>query len=78
LYEAKDWKNYAIETHALKSISKTFGAVPLSEASMEMEHAGREGNEALIKEMFEQYVVIFTETVKHISNYVKDNTSHEK
>jgi CheY-like chemotaxis protein/HPt (histidine-containing phosphotransfer) domain-containing protein len=78
LYEAKDWKNYAIETHALKSIARTFGALPLSEASKEMEHASKEGNETLITEMFDHYVAVFTETVQHITDYVEANKNEKK
>lgn len=39
-FDAKDWPNYTIEVHALKSSSKQIGAMELSEMAAEMEKAG--------------------------------------
>ena len=50
LYNEKDWKNYIIEVHALKSSSLTVGAKTLSELAKEMEFAGKEENYSLIDE----------------------------
>ncbi|MCQ2465153.1 MAG: ATP-binding protein [Oscillospiraceae bacterium] len=44
LLEEKDWKNYTIEVHALKSSSQSVGSSALSEAAKEMESAGRAGD----------------------------------
>ena len=41
LYEEKNWKDYVIETHALKSASLSIGSRTLSDAAKEMEMAGR-------------------------------------
>lgn len=41
LFEKKDWKNYIIEVHALKSTSLSIGAVKLSELAKELEAAGK-------------------------------------
>ncbi|MGN1102002.1 MAG: response regulator, partial [Huintestinicola sp.] len=41
LFEKKDWKNYIIEVHALKSTSLSIGAVKLSELAKELESAGK-------------------------------------
>ena len=40
--EAADWRNYTIETHALKSSSKQIGATELSELAARMEQAGND------------------------------------
>lgn len=46
----KNWHNYTIEVHALKSASKQIGATKLSEDAAELEAAGNALNEALILE----------------------------
>lgn len=40
----KDWKNYIIKVHALKSTSLNIGAEPLSELAKKLELAGKAGN----------------------------------
>ena len=45
-YNAKDWKNYAILVHAIKSASKTIGAAELSEIAAKLEKAADEGRAA--------------------------------
>lgn len=41
-FDEKNWKNYTIEAHALKSFSKQVGALELSELAARMEQAGNE------------------------------------
>ena len=48
LFEEKDWKNYTIEVHALKSMMMSVGAVPLSEQAKQLELAGKRGDTAWI------------------------------
>lgn len=48
--EEKDWHNYTIEVHALKSASKQIGANKLSEDAAELEAAGNALDEELILE----------------------------
>ncbi len=38
-YEARDWKNYAVYVHSLKSTSRMIGATELSEAAAKLEAA---------------------------------------
>ena len=47
-YQEKDWKNYTILVHALKSSMLSIGAVPLSGMAKELEHAGKEQDEGFI------------------------------
>lgn len=58
--EEKDWKNYTIEVHALKSGSRQVGAVELSELAAEMEKAGKEERIDFIlahhEELLEKYL----------------------
>ena len=58
-YDAADWKNYAILVHALKSSSKTIGAMELSEIAYTEEMAAKSEDEAVIRrhhdQMMEEY-----------------------
>lgn len=45
----KDWKNYEIKVHALKSTSKTIGAAEFSDMAKNLEYAAKEENTALIE-----------------------------
>ena len=58
-FEKKDWKNYAILTHALKSSMMSIGAVRLSGLAKELEQAGKSGDEEYILQhhpmMMEEY-----------------------
>ncbi|MBR4724953.1 MAG: DegV family EDD domain-containing protein [Lachnospiraceae bacterium] len=40
-YENRDWKNYTIKVHALKSSAKLIGALDLSEKALKLEEAGK-------------------------------------
>ena len=48
-FAARDWKNYGIQVHALKSTSGTIGAAALAEAAQRLEVAASEGAEAVIQ-----------------------------
>lgn len=50
LFEEKDWKNYVIEVHALKSTSLSIGATMLSEAAKRLELAGKAGDYSQIEQ----------------------------
>ncbi|GHT22912.1 hypothetical protein FACS189419_06130 [Planctomycetales bacterium] len=70
-FEQRDWQNLTIEVHAVKSISKTFGAIPLHELSAKMEGAGKESNEAFLSENIDAYLSLYAETVQYIQNYLE-------
>ncbi|MBQ7920877.1 MAG: response regulator [Lachnospiraceae bacterium] len=44
LFEQKDYKNYSIQVHALKSGMKSIGATKLSKLAMKLEKASKEGD----------------------------------
>lgn len=56
----KNWKNYTIEAHALKSFSRQVGALELSELAAKMEQAGNKNDIDFIlahhAEMLEKYM----------------------
>ena len=47
-YEEKDWKNYSIHVHAVKSSSRTIGAAGLSKIAADLEAAADQNEEAVI------------------------------
>ncbi|MCR4648785.1 MAG: response regulator [Lachnospiraceae bacterium] len=59
-FENKDWHNYAILLHALKSTSKMIGAMEVSEKAKELEKAAKEENAIYIMEhhprVLEEYI----------------------
>ena len=61
-YEEQDWKNYAIQAHALKSTSKMIGANELSSLAARLETAGNQIDVETIclvhPEMMKDYLVI--------------------
>ena len=47
-YDEKDWQNYSITVHALKSSSKSIGASELADIALHLELASKAGDEAAI------------------------------
>ncbi len=72
-FEKKDWKNYTINVHAVKSSMLTIGAVTLSEMAKKLEQAGKENNISYIMEnheaMMDEYrrVIRLLQTNLHVS-----------
>lgn len=58
-YDARDWQNYKIIVHSLKSTSVVVGAAGFSEKAKKLEAAAKEGNEDILlsesEEFFEEY-----------------------
>ena len=48
LFEQKDWKNYTIAVHGMKSAMRSIGATQLSEQARLLEYAGKEGRISFI------------------------------
>ncbi len=59
LFDEKDWKNYVIEVHALKSSSLTIGSKQLSELAKELELSGKAGNIAVIEEKNSELLALY-------------------
>lgn len=62
--DAKDWKNYAIIAHAIKSTSLTIGAQELSELAKSHEFAGKADDEAAINATYDQFLALYDEVLK--------------
>ena len=63
-FEKKDWKNYAIITHAMKSSSLNIGAREFSNIAKEHEMAGKEEKADWITENWESFYESFKELLK--------------
>jgi len=64
--EAKDWHNYAIEAHSVKSTSYTIGATEFGDHAKKHEFAGKEENEAYIMEDFDAFMATYDELLASI------------
>jgi len=63
-FREKDWKNYTILVHALKSSSLYAGCQTLSDMAKELEMAGKEGNEAFISEHHEALMIAYRQLLE--------------
>jgi CheY-like chemotaxis protein/HPt (histidine-containing phosphotransfer) domain-containing protein/anti-sigma regulatory factor (Ser/Thr protein kinase) len=68
-YDKKDWKNYSIYTHSLKSTSKLIGAKELSELAERMEKASNDSKEDIITKEHERMISMYDETVSCIRRF---------
>lgn len=68
LYEAANWKDYAIKVHALKSTSLTIGAEALSGQAKLLEQASKEGDIAYIQENHPLLLQMYREVCESISS----------
>ncbi len=69
-YDNKDYTNYTIYVHALKSTSKMIGAEQLSDQSRLLEIAGKEGNIDFITESHEANMEHYKVVVEEINQYL--------
>ena len=63
---AKDFKNYAILVHSLKSTSKTIGAAELSQIALRMENAANEGDEETLNKEHGPMLGLYAKAVSAI------------
>ncbi len=67
LYEAANWTDYGIKAHALKSTSLTIGAEELSGKAKELEMAGKNADEAFIRENHSVLLQMYAEVCDSIA-----------
>lgn len=68
--EQKDWKNYEVRVHALKSTSKTIGALDFSERAKSLEFAAKEGNTDFIEAENGSMLKAYEELVRNIEDII--------
>ncbi len=65
-YAEKDWNDYAVYVHALKSTSRTIGASDLGDLAAEMEAAAKEGREDFLYENHDAMMKTYDSLVNRI------------
>ncbi|MCI5751346.1 MAG: ATP-binding protein [Oscillospiraceae bacterium] len=80
LYDKKDWKNYIIEVHALKSTSLSIGAEKLSALAKELEAAGKSGNYRTIDRKNDALLKMYGNVIDIAKEYLggNDESSEEQ
>ncbi|MGN1137187.1 MAG: ATP-binding protein [Oscillospiraceae bacterium] len=80
LFEKKDWKNYIIEVHALKSTSLSIGAVKLSELAKELEAAGKSESYGTIEKKNSILSELYGKVIEIAGNYLgeSEGTDNDK
>ena len=73
LFEKKDWKNYIIEVHALKSTSLSIGAVKLSELAKELEAAGKAKSYGTIEKKNSILSDMYGEIIDIVNDYLGES-----
>lgn len=65
-FQNRDWKNYAILTHSLKTSSLNIGACNFSKLSLQHELAGNEENSDFIEAEYTHYIATLKDLIKKI------------
>ncbi|MBO4914693.1 MAG: response regulator [Oscillospiraceae bacterium] len=73
-YRNKDWKNYAVNVHALKSTSAMIGAEKLSEIAAFLENAAKRRDEAAIGERHEEMLAKLAEVLSAFKSGVEQES----
>lgn len=71
-FEHEDWKNYAIEVHALKSASKQIGALELSEQAAKLEAASKAEDVSTIMSNHDNMILHYRYYVEVLKPFMKD------
>ena len=69
LIEAKDYENYTIQVHALKSSFLSIGAMTLSDRFREHEMNGKAGSKKAIRDDFEALLKAYKDMLKQIEDF---------
>lgn len=70
LFEKKDWKNYTIRVHAVKSGMKNIGAEILSEKAKTLEQAGKKDDIDFIMENHEDLIKEYHRVIREIEQSI--------
>ena len=77
LLDEKDFKNYTIEVHALKSAFLSIGAMHLSDHFREHELNGKSGNKKAIRDDFEKLYKEYTDMLSQIEAFFVSEEKEE-
>ncbi|MCR4909028.1 MAG: response regulator [Lachnospiraceae bacterium] len=77
-FAERDWHDYRIRVHALKSTSRTVGADLLSEAAADLEGAAKEENASYILGHHDTMIALYDKAVSVISDALSLSSSTEE
>lgn len=66
----EDMEQFVILVHALKNTTKNIGVVDFSEFAKKMEFAGRDGNYALIREEYDDFIKQYKTVLRKVADVV--------
>lgn len=78
LYEDKEWKDYVIEVHALKSSSLSIGSKALSEIAKELELAGKGKDYSVIEQKHDRMMEMYLKVEELGRAYVKEHQQNDE
>ena len=78
LAEAKDWLNYTIEVHALKSVAALIGQNELSAMAKAHEQAGKSGNHGYILKNLDRLLAKYSAVLAFIGDRFMDEILQQK
>ncbi|MBE5953075.1 MAG: Hpt domain-containing protein [Lachnospiraceae bacterium] len=67
-YEKKDWANYAIVAHSLKSNTRTIGADNFADLSLKHELAGKANDVVFITSDYDNYILALKALMEKVKN----------
>jgi CheY-like chemotaxis protein len=76
-YKDKDYKNYEILVHALKSTSRMIGATDMSEKAKRLEELAKAGGSEITGEMHDAMMAMYRKTVSAISKAMESEVKEE-
>lgn len=68
----KQWKDYAIVIHGVKSSSLTIGAIEVSQKAKELEHAAKDCNEEFILQNHDAFIQMYQGLIDTIASVIKE------
>ncbi len=71
LFHEKNWKDYTIEVHALKSASRSIGALRLADLAKELEMAGKAGDYGKIEQKNTELCEMYDAIMQIIEKFLK-------
>ncbi|WP_297569889.1 ATP-binding protein [uncultured Anaerovibrio sp.] len=78
LLENKDYANYIIEVHALKTVAAIINQKELSQMAREHEMAGKDGNFDFIRKNFDRLVAQYATVIAHLGDRFADELYQEE
>lgn len=78
MQEEKDYANYTIKIHSLKSSSMNLGAVRISEMARQQEMAGEQGDYVFIEEHAEEFRVEYRKLLDEVEEVLAHYTEQEE